>query len=583
MAVKGNEDLNVRITASNKQLLTSVNRAEKRLRMMERNAEKSMRKVRQEFKKTGDSAGFMGRAMSVAVGSLTAALSAASLNRIRTAFRAMTDSMDVLGKTSVAINVSTRALQEWRLAAELGGVEGASVQRFFTRLSKAASDASDGLNTYVRAFTRLGVSYKTASGQLRGAEEIMLDLAAAYDRAVDKTQAVADIQAIMGTRANALLPAFKSMAAAQKEAAAFYTAENIKRAEEANDRVTIALRHVAGSFQNVAVEALEATASVLEWISAARQANVEARGQAFQAQGMQVQVDRRAAAFVGPPRPTAAQQAAREARARARKGPALAAPGAAKAKSQAPSVRRARTIEDEYRFQVRQADRRARAALADEVAAEKAAEKAGGGPGALEGAENIGPTRAMFEQAMANRARARDRMESDRAGGVADAFLRWMGGESSGRDLIAESFLEWTGGADAGKQFLQGLFKELFAGLGGPGDAGGFGGLIGGGIRSIFGFQSGGLAFAGRPALVGERGPEIFVPSHTGRVHSNAASARMGGGVTVQQNFTIQSTDGPGVRAALAQAMPQIREQTKAAVVADLRRPSASRTLAQGS
>ena len=43
------------------------------------------------------------------------------------------------------------------------------------------------------------------------------------------------------------------------------------------------------------------------------------------------------------------------------------------------------------------------------------------------------------------------------------------------------------------------------------------------------GRQHGGPVRAGRPYLVGERGPELFVPSRSGRIDPNASSG--GGGV----------------------------------------------------
>lgn len=59
------------------------------------------------------------------------------------------------------------------------------------------------------------------------------------------------------------------------------------------------------------------------------------------------------------------------------------------------------------------------------------------------------------------------------------------------------------------------------AGLFGGNFGGGFPGALLGGIGSLLGFAGGGPASGGRPVLVGERGPEIFVPRTAGEVLPN--------------------------------------------------------------
>ena len=67
---------------------------------------------------------------------------------------------------------------------------------------------------------------------------------------------------------------------------------------------------------------------------------------------------------------------------------------------------------------------------------------------------------------------------------------------------------------------------------------------IGGGGGSIFGAflgrQNGGPVNAGQPYIVGEAGPELFVPNNSGRIVSNDALAQGGGGTTI--NITAVDT-----------------------------------------
>ena len=73
--------------------------------------------------------------------------------------------------------------------------------------------------------------------------------------------------------------------------------------------------------------------------------------------------------------------------------------------------------------------------------------------------------------------------------------------------------------------FVGGLF-----GGGKKGGGGGIGGFLGG----LFRRQAGGPVSRGESYLVGERGPEVFTPSKSGRISPNSA---MGGGTV--NNITI--------------------------------------------
>ena len=91
----------------------------------------------------------------------------------------------------------------------------------------------------------------------------------------------------------------------------------------------------------------------------------------------------------------------------------------------------------------------------------------------------------------------------------------------------------------------------------------GFIGGIGGGGSAPAGKAVGGPVSAGRPYIVGENGPELFVPSAGGQVVPNG---RMGGGATVNQTINISTGVAQTVRAEVLNLMPQIAESAKAAV-----------------
>jgi len=98
------------------------------------------------------------------------------------------------------------------------------------------------------------------------------------------------------------------------------------------------------------------------------------------------------------------------------------------------------------------------------------------------------------------------------------------------------------------------------------------------GISSFFnlpapaGRQLGGNVNAGSFALVGESGPEV---AYFGRQAKILPNKSMMGSVSNSFSITIQSTDGPGVRAAMAEAMPVIDRRVTESVLDTLRRPGA--------
>lgn len=84
---------------------------------------------------------------------------------------------------------------------------------------------------------------------------------------------------------------------------------------------------------------------------------------------------------------------------------------------------------------------------------------------------------------------------------------------------------------------------------------------------SFGGKAGGGKVQRGTPTMVGERGPELFVPDTTGSIRNNADS--QGGGQPIIVNQTVSFSTGivPTVRAEVTKMLPQINDMTKAAVL----------------
>ena len=80
----------------------------------------------------------------------------------------------------------------------------------------------------------------------------------------------------------------------------------------------------------------------------------------------------------------------------------------------------------------------------------------------------------------------------------------------------------------------------------------------------------GGPVTAGRPYLVGEKGPEIVVPGRNGGIVPNNQMG--GGGVTVNQTINLSTGVSDTVRAEVLNMLPQIQNATTAAVLDTRRR-----------
>jgi hypothetical protein len=67
--------------------------------------------------------------------------------------------------------------------------------------------------------------------------------------------------------------------------------------------------------------------------------------------------------------------------------------------------------------------------------------------------------------------------------------------------------------------------------------------------------------------MVGERGPELFVPARSGSIMPNERIKGGGGDVVVQQTINVSTGVQQTVRNEIQSLLPQIAEASKAAVM----------------
>ncbi len=104
----------------------------------------------------------------------------------------------------------------------------------------------------------------------------------------------------------------------------------------------------------------------------------------------------------------------------------------------------------------------------------------------------------------------------------------------------------------------------LFDSVGLGGGGGGAGGLLGGILGSVLGLPgraTGGPVSPDRPYLVGERGPELFVPASAGRVEPNAGPGR-----EVRVSINVTTPRGGDAPQALQRSSRQVASAVRRAL-----------------
>jgi phage-related minor tail protein len=155
----------------------------------------------------------------------------------------------------------------------------------------------------------------------------------------------------------------------------------------------------------------------------------------------------------------------------------------------------------------------------------------------------------------------------------------WEGMSQGMSSSLSNALLEGEQGLDG---FLSRMLNKLASaaleaaivapflnmlGMGGVG-----GGLIGG-IGSILGFADGGSPPVGVPSIVGERGPELFVPKVAGTIIPNHAMAGGGGSTVFNIKQDLHFDVGlESVDSRIASAAPIIAQATEAQILDKQRR-----------
>ena len=130
--------------------------------------------------------------------------------------------------------------------------------------------------------------------------------------------------------------------------------------------------------------------------------------------------------------------------------------------------------------------------------------------------------------------------EVDANQNIESSLRRQIGYQST---LVAMNQLGLNTGGGMGGAGKNGQFGSTIGGAIGTSVGGPIGGAVGSFLGSFLPFAKGGAVSKGNPILVGEQGPELFLPNQTGQI-TQSARGTGGNGTTV--NFNINTVDASG-------------------------------------
>ena len=191
------------------------------------------------------------------------------------------ETASALNDTSVALGVTTDAIQELGVAAQLNGSSVEGMSDGLRKLSINMAAAAGGSEEAAQTFRRLGVQI-SANGKLRDADEVFGDLADKFKAMPDGARKVATAVALFGKSGAALIPTLmegrEGLAALRQEAidlGIVLDAKTIKAGDALGDSFDklklawIGLRYtVAGPLLDGIRETVD---SIVQWVKANRQ------------------------------------------------------------------------------------------------------------------------------------------------------------------------------------------------------------------------------------------------------------------------------------------------------------------------
>lgn len=174
------------------------------------------------------------------------------------------NALDKIGADSQRVGITAEALSGLGYAAEQSKTGTEALQKSLEKLGRAIGEA-DILATYARAFEAAGVATRDAAGQLRGIDEVFLDLADRFAEMPDGAQKTTIAMQLLGRSGAEMIPmlnqgsdAIRGLMEEARRMGIVVSAQTAKAAGDFNDRLNRLRRTGTGLWWQLAGQILPA-------------------------------------------------------------------------------------------------------------------------------------------------------------------------------------------------------------------------------------------------------------------------------------------------------------------------------------
>nr|WP_298117448.1 hypothetical protein [uncultured Pseudomonas sp.] len=165
-----------------------------------------MDKAARHSKKTSEDIAKAGKAMGLAIAAGVTAAATAAAAMVKSSINAA----DEAAKMAKAAGVTVEAFTALQYAAGLAGVESTDLSAAFVRLNTGITEAAFGTEKQAELFKSLGVAVRDASGNIRSADTVLINLADRFAAIPDGAQKSALAIELFGRSGAKMLPFLSS-------------------------------------------------------------------------------------------------------------------------------------------------------------------------------------------------------------------------------------------------------------------------------------------------------------------------------------------------------------------------------------
>lgn len=177
-------------------------------------------------------------AMQTSIGKVTGVLAGAfAVDKIATFAKGVIDAADQLQDLADQTGFAATTLSQLGNAATLNGSSTETLNTAVVKFAKSVADANAGLTTQKEAFDALGVSLRNQDGSLKSTEELLFQVSDALANTKDGTTELKIVQDLLGRSASSLYPVLNQGSAVLKSYASTFTPEFIAASGKFNDQL----------------------------------------------------------------------------------------------------------------------------------------------------------------------------------------------------------------------------------------------------------------------------------------------------------------------------------------------------------